>query len=251
MSDPWPPPPPRPPRAGGTGTIVSLTGAVVIVALVVALGTGEAIREVRSLLGVEEQRTGAYAFLQTQPGDRELPVAYPPCQAIRVTINPEDAPGDHRVLVQTAMDHVAAATGLRFVLVGDTDERPGDRELRDEARYGEGYSPVLVSWADPDEVPALEGAVAGLGGSVAVTQHGWARYVTGSVTLDEDAFTSLIETGQRAQAQAIIDHEFAHVVGLAHVDVLGELMTEKNTGQVTWGPGDLAGLDRLGRGRCP
>lgn len=250
VSDLWPPPEPSPQRAGGTGTIISLTGAIVVLALVVGLGTGEALREVRSLLGFEEQHTGAYAYLQTQPGDDDLPVTYPPCKSIRVAINPEDAPADHRRFVRTALTNVANATGLRFRLVEDTDERPGDRELRDEARYGPGYSPILVSWADADEVPALRGDVAGIGGSVAVTQDGWARYVTGSVTLDEDAFEGLLATGQWAQAQAIVDHEFAHVVGLAHVDTLGELMTEKNTGQVAWGPGDLAGLDRLGRGRC-
>ena len=45
-------------------------------------------------------------------------------------------------------------------------------------------------------------------------------------------------------------HELAHVVGLAHVSEPMELMFTDNTGQVTFGPGDLEGLARLGSLPC-
>jgi hypothetical protein len=110
---------------------------------------------------------------------------------------------------------------------------------------------VLVAWADDEEVPALSGDVAGLAGSVVVESLGRARYVTGTVTLDSEAFQRITgELGGDAAAQAIVDHEFGHLVGLDHVDDAGELMYADNIGRRDWGPGDLAGLSRLGRGRC-
>lgn len=49
----------------------------------------------------------------------------------------------------------------------------------------------------------------------------------------------------------MLDHELAHVLGLGHVDTPGELMMPVNTGQTHFGPGDLAGLARLGAIPCP
>jgi hypothetical protein len=263
MYDAWPPPEPRPRRRGGTGTALSVMATVVVLALVVGFGTSGVSRAVRSMLGLGDQPLssvpllpsgeGTFSFLSTQPGDPDAPVAYSPCEPIEVVVNPEDAPDDHRELVETAMAHVAEPSGLQFELVGETDERPSeDRPGKDPGRYGNGWSPVLVAWADSDEVPELAGDVAGLGGSLSVSQFGRARYVTGSVTLDETTFDRL--WGQprgRRHAQAIVDHEFGHLVGLGHVDDGGELMAADNHGRLDWGPGDLAGLSRLGRGRCP
>jgi predicted Zn-dependent protease len=45
-------------------------------------------------------------------------------------------------------------------------------------------------------------------------------------------------------------HELGHVVGLAHVDDPTELMYERNEGRSDWGPGDLTGLEALGKGLC-
>lgn len=253
----------RPARRGGTGTIISVTAAVVVVAVVVGLGSSGVSGAVRSVLGLGDQPLasvpllpagdGSFAFLATQPGKSNVPVAYSPCDPIEVVVNPDDAPSDYAGLVETAMAHVAEESGLQFELVGETDERPAaERAGEDPARYGDGWSPVLVAWADADEVPALAGDVAGLGGSMSVTQFGWARYVTGSVTLDEDSFARLrSQPDGRAKSQAIVDHEFGHLVGLAHVDDTGELMSPDNSGKLGWGPGDRAGLSRLGRGRCP
>jgi len=50
--------------------------------------------------------------------------------------------------------------------------------------------------------------------------------------------------------EAVILHEFGHVLGLAHVDSPGELMYVHNVGRTTYGPGDVEGLRLLGRGPC-
>ena len=55
---------------------------------------------------------------------------------------------------------------------------------------------------------------------------------------------------ERANLQAIVDHEFGHLVGLDHVTDPGELMAEVNLGRTSYGPGDLEGLARLGAIPC-
>lgn len=242
----WPLAPPPPPeesparRKHGSGTAILAGLLVVLVTITVTLGPVDTVRAVRDLLRSEDG--DGYAFLLTQPGSHE-PVTYDPCQVIRVAVNPRDAPDAYADLVATAISHVSGPSGLRFEVVGETDDRPGqERSLSD---------PVLVSWADDDEVPELEGLVAGVGGSSAVTRGGRTYYVTGSVTLDRGVFDDLMdEPGGRLDAQAIVDHEFGHLVGLDHVKDRGELMRATNSGQLEWGPGDLAGLALLGQGRC-
>jgi hypothetical protein len=111
---------------------------------------------------------------------------------------------------------------------------------------------VLVSWATSTEVPQLEGAVAGIGGSVPMRERdGVTRYVTGGVTLDADEFALLAAQADGTPLmRAIVLHELGHVVGLAHVDDPRELMYGDNVGLLDFGAGDRAGLARVGSGSC-
>lgn len=206
----------------------------------------------RRLLGFDDERLGAvpqvqegqgpYSFMQTQFGSDE-PVGYDPCRPVEIAVNPEGAPANHDELVATALERTAAATGLQLVRVADTDERDIRTGPYPKRR------PALIMWAGADEVPQLRGDVAGIGGSVAAGDPGRLRYVTGRIVLDRDLFASL---GPRevVHAQAIVDHELAHLVGLGHVDDPGELMHEAASSTLTFGPGDLEGLARLGAISC-
>jgi hypothetical protein len=193
---------------------------------------------------------GPYTFIAHQNGDPSDPVAWDPCRPIHYVINPAGAPPGGIGLVEQAVARVEHASGLLFEYGGETAERPhwnspvlpiiGTRR------------PVLVSWANQDEVPQLSGDVAGIGGSVPVgTRGGRLRYATGGITLDTASFAALAARpdGQREE-RAIVLHELGHVLGLAHVTDAAELMNADNVGLLDFGPGDLAGLARLGQGRC-
>ncbi len=195
--------------------------------------------------------TGTHAFSEVQD-DGVTPVAYDPCRPLHYVVAPEGAPPDADVLVAEAVARVSAATGLRFVADGTTDETWSEqRPAYQPDRYGDRWAPVLVSWGTPEEVPGLAGTVAGLGGSRAVSAGGPWVYVTGAVTLDA-GWTSgvLLSPAGRDAVRAVLVHEFGHVLGLDHVDDPGELMSPVNQDRVDLGPGDLAGLARLGRGAC-
>ncbi|WP_295661874.1 hypothetical protein [uncultured Nocardioides sp.] len=229
-------------------TVVALT--LTLVGIVLAIHPSPTAAGVRALVGSGLARVGvlspavdagSYAFIATQPGTGR-PVGYDPCTPITVAVNPDGAPGRWRTLVDRAIENVGSASGLDLVYAGQTDSRDMAAE--------ETGATVLVMWATEDEVPALKGDVAGVGGSSAVQRGaGRVQFVRGQVVLDREAFDD-VEGLRLAVDQAVVDHELAHVVGLDHVDDPGELMNPRTGRQLSWGPGDLEGLARLGDIPC-
>jgi hypothetical protein len=244
--------------------LVGFVTVLLLVALAMVL-PGTLPPSVRDLVGIgpaplgsppEVSGGGSHRFLQHQPGDEGAPVAYSPCEPIRVKVNPDgaDDPERAREIVLDAMAEVARATGLRMQYAGDSEDRPSWRSATKPLGSGAvlgGTQSALVSFADEDEVSQLEGRVAGVGGSASVRRNGVATYVTGQVTLDTDTFNDLLrDPGGAAVARAITMHELGHLVGLDHVDDERELMYAHNRGQLDFGPGDRTGLAALGRGPC-
>lgn len=192
--------------------------------------------------------TGSFEFIQTQPGSDD-PVTYDPCVPIHVVVNHrQDVPHADRIL-GSALEEVSQATGLQFVVDGESDESP---TWDGDAGTADGWNPVLVAWSDPDEVVDLKGNVAGVGGSTsrAVGRHQW--FVTGTVALDGPRARRILarDPDGEAMVRAIVMHELGHLVGLAHVDDERELMQPHGSRMTTWGPGDRAGLAALGSGDC-
>lgn len=242
----------RRPPGRRTTWFVSVAVTTMVLGIIVALHPGPQAGAIRRILGFGSERilaapelpggNGSHKFVATQKNGR-TPVGYDPCRTIQVEINPDHAPDDHRDLVETAMHHTSEATGLDLRITGTTDDRPEDR-----SRVS-GRGPVLVAFADEDEWPSLEGDVAGVAGSAMMEgANGRRFFVTGSVVLDSDVFTD--DEVPTESLQAIIDHEFGHLVGLDHVDDPHELMNEDNVGRTSYGPGDLRGLAEIGRLPC-
>lgn len=260
-----PPPPPQHRRrrrvGGGSGLLPGLLLTVLVVTGLVTLAPGADFDAARRLVGLGPDRItaaptipggeGQFAFLQEQPDGS--PVGWDPCRPIRYEVNLDGAPEDAEEMVATAVERTSEATGLSFELVGETDER--DYFQRQDGLMGD-PPPVLVGWGTAAEFEDLAGDVAGLGGAVAVGPRGQrAFYRTGSVLLDAEAFEEIDERtrgGDRARAlqQAVVDHEFGHLVGLAHVEDPRELMHGEGVGTVDYGPGDLQGLARVGGVPC-
>ena len=196
---------------------------------------------------------GSFQFIDEQLGQPGSPVAYDPCEPVRFVVSDRDAPPHGDVLLDEAIDIVSTATGLQFSDEGSTEERARERRgLRDLTRYGADWSPVLIAWTSPEEVPDLEGDIAGVAGSASVEVTGVGRrFITGTVYLDAPQLERVLDRRDgTAQVRAIIMHELGHLVGLDHVDDPGELMHADNIGLQEFGPGDRQGLSALGAGRC-
>jgi hypothetical protein len=226
--------PPRSPYSTSLGT-----------KLLVFLGTltllvGGLVYIFRYDLGLSD---GSYAFLTTQPGTDDVPVTYPSCQPISYVVNDEQAVPGAQQLVEEAVDEVSAATGLSFVPQGTTSLGPGSARLSEAT--------LLISWTDEREVPRLLGDTVGVGGSsVRLHDPGTVYYVSGEISLDAPDLSEILSRDGPETVRAVIMHELGHVVGLDHVDDRNELMSDRNVGRTSFGPGDLRGLAELGRGGC-
>ncbi len=241
-------------------TLLTALATLAVLAAFAVLSPGTVPHPIRDALGLgptplgsppQVSSGGSYRFMQHQPGNPGAPVAYDPCKVIRVRVNPDGVsdPSQALTIVRSAMAEVSRDTGLRLQYDGTSSDRPRWRpgQVPVVGRPG----PVLVSFATSDEVPQLEGQVAGVGGSTSVTRGGTSTYVTGQVTLDIDSFDDMLDRPAfQDAARAIVMHELGHLVGLAHVPDRGELMFARTTEQTEFGPGDLRGLALLGRGQC-
>jgi hypothetical protein len=187
---------------------------------------------------------GTYAFVvTTSNGD---PVGWDHCKKIHYVVNPTGGPGDWENTVEDGIDEISDASGFQFKYDGTTDERSFDQRLTDP----EDPPPVLIAWADSTEVSDLEGSTAGIGGSTPVRSGGRVRFVTGIVVLDTEAYDRMEVTGDTTAERLILAHELGHVLGLDHVDDIGELMNAEYVGQNGFGPGDREGLNQLHKLPC-
>lgn len=188
-----------------------------------------------------EYADGTYDFLNTQPGNAAIPVGYNPCKQVLMRVNLTGAPPNAMTLIFQGIDDIRHASGLRIAYAGLTTDRPD---------YSRGrVGPVLVAWADARELAAMGGNVVGLGGSGSYLQNfgQTVYYVSGVVTFDAETFPKMSAQEQ----QAVVDHEFGHLVGLAHVNDSNELMQPSvNDQQLQYGHGDLTGLAKIGRLSC-
>lgn len=205
----------------------------------------------RELPSVPVSTTGNYAFMFEEQG--QGPTRYDPCRPLEWVLNTHGMPEGAQSLIDEAVADVSRTSGLSFEYVGHTQEIAAfDRPLFQD-RYGEDFVPIIVGWSDAEETTQLAGSVTGLGGSSSVNgAYGDQRYLAaGVVILDIDDVTELMTTPHgTALATAVIKHEMAHVIGLAHVDDDTELMNHENGTLTEWGPGDLAGLAIAGNGPC-
>ena len=208
-------------------------------------GAGEEPARVLPAVSAPAQRTAAtsgYAFLHTQSDG--APVGFSPCRVWHVRVNPELGPAFGYQVVADALVELSAATGLRFVLDGQTDELPSDqRPAYQPDRYGDTWAPILIAWSlspQPD--------IAGHGGPVMIERpdEDVKTYVSGMVTLDAINPAN----ADRAALRAVMLHELGHVVGLDHVSDPTQLMAPQLSGLRNFAAGDLAGLAQVGDTPC-
>jgi hypothetical protein len=195
---------------------------------------------------------GPHAFVATQPNGRD-PVAYDPCRPIHVVVNERTSPAGGAALVRDALDRISETTGLQFVVDGPTTELPvEDRPPYQPDRYPGRWAPVLVAWSDAAESPALEGEIAGQGGSSWFELDTGSVFVSGLVVLDGPDLADLLGSARgRAVARGIVLHELGHLVGLGHVGDASQLMFPETSEDTTdFAAGDLRGLAALGTGQC-
>jgi hypothetical protein len=180
------------------------------------------------------------------------PVTWSPCRPIHYVVREANQPAQGAALLEQAIATTSAATGLRFISDGTTDEGPSaERRAYQPDRYGDRWAPVLVAWATSGEVADFAGDVAGEAGPMGITTPGGTTYVSGSMYLDPTKFSRAVTERGPEVARALVLHELGHLVGLAHVTDPNAIMFPELNPYVTgYALGDQVGLAALGRGPC-
>lgn len=185
-------------------------------------------------------------------------VRWNPCAPIHYAVNAALAadPAGALADTQAAIAKVAAASGLTFAYDGSTTVVP-TRAWLDGG--GSASSTLVIAWA----APGSQAGDSDLFGADADGEGGWTE---SGVSKDGQTWTWQIKRGfvvvdpagaagyapgfGAGQSRGVLlMHELGHAVGLGHVDnqrdVMFPVITSSSRAQ--WGPGDLAGLTRVGK----
>jgi hypothetical protein len=147
-----------------------------------------------------------------------------------------------------------------WVYAGTTAVTP-ETQLRSffqAPQTGQGWPPVLIAFVDRSRFANLLATFGG-GSPQHVLAFGLPtpgyesmndRYVSGEVVVNASQHITP-GFGTRYSLGVVMMHELGHVMGLAHVTDPRELMYSgpgEVPPQTDWGPGDLLGLQQVGRG---
>ena len=204
-------------------------------------------------------RPDAFAFSSIDAAGR--PARFNPCRPVRYVVNPAGAPSYWRDSLNEALAEVGSATGLSFEEAGAITNESAvpqnvnsalylkdlkrdsslGRLLFQPSRYGQQeWAPILVQWADFGR--RTEGL-----NSVGLNEFAGLTNEDGNVVLVSGVVV-IAEKLSRSEQKFVLMHEFAHLVGLDHVDDTNQLLAAAHTSpRLTWGAGDRAGLQKVGK----
>ena len=241
--------PPPPARRSRTPLVLALLG---VLATVVAAGVVATTRVQSQALGtvhaLEDPAPAADGWGPTYVDDDGRPARWDPCSPIRYVVNPSWIPDAGRRDLQEALRRITAASGLRFVSDGDTDEMPSrTRPAYQPGRYGERWAPLLIAWVPSTSTDlGLGDGVQGVSMAVAVPGEDGPSLVSAQVVLDASRRLAS-GFGPGTTDGEVLLHELAHAVGLGHVlDPTQVMYPQATNSESEFGAGDRAGLAALG-----
>ncbi|MCW2614230.1 MAG: peptidase and matrixin and adamalysin, partial [Frankiales bacterium] len=219
----------------------------------VATAGALAVRRVQAAAVGEVLAVGADApasagWGPTYVDEQGRPARWDPCRPISYVVQSGWAPDAGRADLAEALRRVSAASGLRFVDEGDTDELPsGERPAYQPERYGQRWAPLLIGWVPVGATDlALGNGVQGTSLAVAVPGRDGASLVSGQVVLDA---TNRLSPGfgPGTTDGEVLLHELAHAVGLGHVlDPTQVMYPQTTSSESVFDAGDRAGLAAVG-----
>ena len=183
-----------------------------------------------------------------------------PCEPITYAVNTERATQPQIDAMNRAIRNAEDASGFDFQYVGEvtgslkTDSV--DPRVPVPLPSGPAAAMTVIGFSDPYGTPIFRGGTIGIGGI--------GPNVSGSpITLTAgDTFAWIVRGGfalidisdiiDPAQIESAFTHEIAHMLGIDHVNSIGELMRPviSNPPQTSFGNGDKNGLYSIGAPQC-
>ena len=176
-------------------------------------------------------------------------VRWDACRRISWTFNPRSSPNRALKQVRAGIRRIHLATGLDFVYVGRTDQKPNP--------YGNNVdnADVIIGWRTAKDYSMFRQhpGTAGIGGNMYYSGFREAdgsavsKAVQGGVVLNASMRGLSNGFGRGTTWGEVIIHELGHVMGLSHIDAKSQIMYYSvRRRNADWGAGDLAGFRRLG-----
>lgn len=225
--------------------------AVVLVAVVVAgvVATQQvSSRAVGTVHALHDPAPIEDGWGPTYVDEQGRPARWDPCEPIRYVVQAGWIPHAGWRDLDEALRRLTAASGLRFVSEGETDEMPAyDRQAYQPDRYGERWAPVLIGWVPGESTDiGLGDGVQGVSMAVAVPGRKGPHLVSAQVVLDASRRLAA-GFGPGTTDGEVLLHELAHAVGLGHVlDPTQVMYPQATNSESEFGAGDRAGLAALG-----
>jgi hypothetical protein len=219
---------------------------VALLTVVALLGSLGVIGGVVGDLTRPHGSTSEYKYLATFGGK---PVRWNPCEPIHYVVNVSRAPAGSLEDVQQAISQVSAATGIVFVYDGPTTEVPQrNRAPYQPDVYGDRWAPVVIAWVSQSETDIAFQKGDEYFAAVArpLAEGTPPEFVSGWVAVNAGDPNPPGWNYPGAQGPTVL-HELGHIMGLDHVSSEAELMEPSGGDMTSYGPGDLAGLEKLGR----
>lgn len=190
---------------------------------------------------------GSYTFIEQHPSGQAI--TYSPCRPIRYVLSEVFLPADGPEIVERALGIISKHSGFVFEFAGFTSERPrAGREPYQPEMYPDQWAPVLVGWVDAGRLDNFQGEAIGEATSTIVRPpQSDPMFVSGQVGVSMETW----EDSSEDLRTDLLLHEFAHLIGLAHVEDDKELMYPYIPADgKELGDGDLAGLAALHQSPC-
>ena len=241
-------PPPRRRRSAVRTAVTGLALLVGVVSAATLLSSRAQSAAGGQVIAVTTDAPAEDGWGPTYVDEAGRPARWDPCEPVRFVVQAGWAPQQGRRDLAEALRRISAASGLRFVDEGDTDEVPSkDRAAYQPENYGERWAPLLIGWVPPSATDLeLGGGVQGLSSAVAVPSEGGPSLVSGQVVLDAEHRLAA-GFGPGTTDGEVLLHELAHAVGLGHVlDPTQVMYPQTTSSESQFGAGDRAGLAALG-----
>jgi len=149
-----------------------------------------------------------------------------------------------------SFDTIAAVSGFRFVLAGDTDEVPDSRWGKEWASRAPGM-PVVVAVVPESASDLAFTHAAASGGGFLRREGGSLRISSGFVLLHAEHISDYRPGAGFMSRQALLMHELLHVLNVGHNDAASSIMTPSLADSYgTLGAEDVAALTQLSKAAC-
>lgn len=216
--------------------------------LLAASPAAQALMPSESIVALKAKPRGAWAPIYRDSKGR--PARWNPCKPVRWAYNGEGQQSNGLQDAKAAVKSLSLASGIEFKYRGATTSKPGSKSFPDAID-------LRVGWAGPENrayelagyKPVSGYELEGVG--LAYVQA--RAYTDGRVTAPELIRGEVVlnpEAGfGRKERRLTYLHELGHAFGLDHFNDAAQVMypfIEQNDDAI-YGPGDLAGLKKLGR----